>query len=446
MMRTNYKSSILKLTSLAVLLNCSVVALCQVSPAEITKPQLKRAEQTYFDQLKDLNRAIMETRFPFSLVLNRYPGLDPKQQARADQRGLEFVEFDGRTILKVSADYNAAFSAQLLTRNQRAGRVLDEVVTPIVQLLPKHFSPQSNFDGVGLEISYHVRSDKKTYAYEGAEVLTVVLNKDDAFRFGDAGPARQDILDNSQVFVNGKRFGLLLGQRDSATVEDEPASAPEKTKPARQPVPPPAQQDAQVSAAPKVRLPESAEQLPSGLKVTPSEGAPPPPDSRAMLMGHGPATQAEADALQTKLQAKLQSLNEEGRTHFNFVDYAPPSFAIFRNQIYLQLTTRNPAVFDPDATSIYKRAARSFDLFLAPRLKDLLAIVPNDPAIAGLDITVLTQFSSKVASSSEAIEYICPIRPLRSFSDAYITNQDLINQSVVLVNGVRIILTLQQVE
>jgi hypothetical protein len=110
------------------------------------------------------------------------------------------------------------------------------------------------------------------------------------------------------------------------------------------------------------------------------------------------------------------------------------------------MTLRNPAVFDPDATSIYKRAARSFDLFLAPRLKSLLAKVPDDPSIAGLDITVLTEFSAQAASSSEAIEYICPIAPLRSFTDADITNQELINQSIVLVNGVRIALNLQQVE
>jgi hypothetical protein len=159
-----------------------------------------------------------------------------------------------------------------------------------------------------------------------------------------------------------------------------------------------------------------------------------------------PVTQADADALQTKLQAQLQALNNQGRAHDGFVDYAPPSFVIFRKQIYLQMTLRNPAVFDPNATSIYRRAARSFDLFLAPRLKGLLAKTPGDPAIAGLDITVLTEFSAKSASSSEAIEFVCPIGPLRQFTDADITNQDLINQSVVLVNGVRIALNLQQVE
>jgi hypothetical protein len=38
------------------------------------------------------------------------------------------------------------------------------------------------------------------------------------------------------------------------------------------------------------------------------------------------------------------------------------------------------------------------------------------------------------------------VKPLRQFADAEITNQDLINQSAVLVNGIRIALNLQQVE
>lgn len=442
-MRSVRKTFILLIALTAALLQHSHQAMGQVSPAEITKPKAKSAEQTYFEQLKEMNRAISQTQFPFPLVLSRYPGLNPKQQLGSDQRGLEFTEFDGRLILKISANYNAAFSAQALTQNQRANRVLDEAVVPILQLFPKYFSPQADFEGVGLEIAYHARTDKKSYAYEGVETLTVVLNKEDAFKFGGAESDRQAILDDSQVFVNGKPFGLMLGQRDPVTPEEEPAPA----KPARAPVRP--ARPTAVPSSSDVRPPEPAPAAIPPVAESPASEAPrshATSDSRAMLMAPPPATQANADALQTKLQAQLQALNDEGRAHDYFVDYAPPSFAIFRNQIYLQLTLRNPNVFDPDATSIYKRAARSFDLFLAPRLKSLLEKAPQDPAIAGLDITVLTQFSAKVASSSEAIELICPIGPLRSFADAEITNQTLINQSVVLVNGVRIDLNLQQVE
>ncbi len=419
---------------------------CQISPAEISKANLKRVEQKYFRQLIDLNHAIAQTRFPFRVVLSRYPGLDPKRQDAADERGLEFIDFKGRVILKVSADYNAAFNAQLLSENQRANRTLDEVIVPILQLLPKYLPPAADFDGVGFEIAYHVRTHSSSYSYEGREVLTLVFSKADAFKFAETPEqsARQDILDASQVYVNGKSFGLMLGQRDSLILD-----RPEADKPPRTTSPP--ARAAEVSMASNVPLPKPARGMRSDTGMSQPQASPAPPsptypDTRAILTGKTPVTQADADALQTKLQAQLQALNNQGLAHDHFVDYAPPSFVIFRKQIYLQMTLRNPAVFDPNATSIYRRAARSFDLFLAPRLKGLLARTPGDPAIVGLDITVLTEFSAKSAPSSEAIEFVCPIGPLRQFTDADITNQDLINQSVVLVNGVRIALDLQQVE
>jgi hypothetical protein len=121
---------------------------------------------------------------------------------------------------------------------------------------------------------------------------------------------------------------------------------------------------------------------------------------------------------------------------------------LFRNQLYLQVTLRNPAPFDKDKTSIYKRAAQGFDLFLAPFLKDLVAKASPLKELAGLDMTVLNQLASgsPAASSSEATEYICSMETLRRFTEYEITNQELVNQSLVLVNGVRIALNLQQVE
>jgi hypothetical protein len=48
--------------------------------------------------------------------------------------------------------------------------------------------------------------------------------------------------------------------------------------------------------------------------------------------------------------------------------------------------------------------------------------------------------------TAEAIEFICPRGRLKQFVNAEITNQQLLDQSVILVNGVRIALNLQLVE
>ena len=432
----------------AALLGWSGRASAQVSPGEITNPHLRSAEQAYFQQLIDFNRAISELQFPYAFVLSRYVGWNPKQQAGQDKRGIEFVHFNDSVVLKISGDYNAAYNSKMLTRNQRAGLVLNDVIVPILQILPKCFSPPAEFTGVGFEIGYHVRSDSSSYSYEGAEVLTIVFNKQDAFRYtavaSDAD--RQAILDSSEVYVNGDDFGLTLGQRGPVPVDksEKDARRAHVESGAAPPVP-------VIPFAGKMRLPGAHQQVPAVAETAPTQPQAPPPSieplaMRAVLTDTAPASQADADALQTKFQAQLQALDQEGHARDHFVDYASSTFAIFHKRIYLQMTLRNPAVFDPNATSIYKRAARSFDLFLAPRLKSLLAKVPQDPSIAGLDITVLTEFSAQAASSSEAIEYICPMALLRSFTDAEITNQELINQSIVLVNGVRIALNLQQVE
>jgi hypothetical protein len=150
--------------------------------------------------------------------------------------------------------------------------------------------------------------------------------------------------------------------------------------------------------------------------------------------------------VQKKYQPQLDLLTKDGLAHYHIVSYAPASLGLFHNQVYLQLTLRNPDLFDKNRTSIYKRAAQSFDLFLAPQLKGVLAKIPPDLEVAGVDVTVLDGFSHSTSVSSEALEFIYPLNPLRHFPDAGITNQDLTQQSIVLVNGVRVALNLQQVE
>ena len=104
---------------------------------------------------------------------------------------------------------------------------------------------------------------------------------------------------------------------------------------------------------------------------------------------------------------------------------------------------QNSLSFERSQTSIYKRAAQSFDLFLAPELKDISKKVPTDAPIDALHFSVLNHLG---AEKDETIEYICPMDSMRSFVEDKITTQELINKSTVLVNGVRIGLTLQLVE
>ena len=404
----------------AAILISSAIGFAQISPAEITDPKLKTVEQTYLPKLIEINRTIATTAFPFPFSLNRYVGIDPKEQAASDRRGLEFVNFHGRLVLKLTGNYNAAFNASLLAPNQRANKTFDEVILPVLRLMTNQLSMEDTFEAFGFEIGYHVRTKTNGVDYEGKEILVVVMEKADAFRYVDAqgDSDRQSILSRAEIFLNGKPFGLQRGAHDPISLEEAANRIV-----LNQPVTPP------LSAAAK----------PDALKST----VPPKPQIAATTAA---ITGDDAEKLQAKYQSELDALAAEGSARFHFVQYAPPSLMVFRGQLFLQLTLRNTDAFDRESTSIYKRAAQTFDLFLAPQIKSILERLPNIPAMTGLGVTVLNDVASKSSSSSEALEFFFPLNAIQDFANAAITNQELINGSAVLVNGVRIALDLQRVE
>jgi hypothetical protein len=421
----------------------------QVSPAEILNPDLKIAESNYFPQLKELNHAIMSATFPFPFFLSRFVGVEPAKQAESDSRGIEFVNFHGRIVLKISGNYYAAYSAQRFTQNERASRTFQDAIAPILQLVSRKISPDVACDAIGFEVSHHVRAMSLDYDYEGKEILVAVFARDDAFAFSRAASEaeKQEIVNRSDVYLNGAPFGLALNGREALDVEAIERSSSQKI-PATASVAGasnPAPQSASNLLSRTLRLEAGLSPVVEAPKTPAGASAAPEPEREGSPATAAPA-QTDVDRLQAQFQANLDTLAKDGAAKFHLVDYAPPSFAIFHNQIILQITIRNPAHFDLDRSSIYRRAAESFDLFLAPELKDLLEEVPSDFEFQAFDFTVLNQISQEPHSASEAIEYILPRKAVRQFVDADITNQRLMDQGIVLVNAVRIALNLQLVE
>lgn len=432
----------------------------QVNPAEIASPKLKATEAKYMEQIQSLHQTIEQTKFPFPLVLARYVNADPARETSFDSRGIEFVTFQNRTVLKISGIYSAAYNSNQLTQNERVGRTFQEVVVPILRLVTEQFPSDLDCDDIGFEIVYHTRGPKKNYDYEGREIIVVVLHKSDAFDYlaGTPDEKRQAILNRSGIYVNGEDFGLMLNGRDPLDVEalDRSAvghdvaqtdSSSSRTATLthsgvsnRSFVPTSSTETARIDLAERVNV-----STPSPV-VTPI--VPAPKDSSPVApkadLAPGP-TPGDADHLQGEFQSQLDALLKADSAKFHFVDYAPPVFAVYHKKLVLQLTLRNPALFERSASSIYKRAAQSFDLFLAPELKGLMQKLPVSAELDALDITVLNRVGVE-KNSSEAVEFICPLKPILTFLDDDITGQDLLNQCIILVNGIRISLNLQAVE
>jgi hypothetical protein len=428
---------------------CAQSSSAQVSPSEILNPDLKALEQSYFQQLKTLNQSIAKTKFPFPFYLSRFVGLDPAQQAEADSRGLEFVRFRERVILKVTGNYNAAYDTGRLTQNERAASTFRTVVLPVLEQVTAALSQDLACDGIGFEISHHTRTRNRSYDYEGKEVLVVVLDRDDAWALSQVSTdlERQEIVNRSKVYVSGAEFGLSLTERDPLNVQALPRSVPAK---------PDATSTARSSTTAgrssllrsNLSLPPASQIVSSPVdSVSPSANPPlSSPKAADPQPPIPPPTQAEADHLSEKYQSQLAALAKEGATKYHFLDYAPPTFMVFHDQLALQMTLRNSIQFGSVKGSIYKRAAQSFDLFLAPQLRDLSDLVSPDMEFQLFDFSVLNKLSLGAKGTSEAIEFICPRIALKQFVNANITNQQLLDQSIILVNGVRIALNLQLVE
>ena len=401
-------------------------AMCQVSPTEILNPQSRAAEQEYFSQLKSLQSSIAETKFPFPFKLARYLNAKPNERASLDLNGIEFVYFQQSVVLKISGLYKAAFNSTQLSENQRASRTFQDAIVPILRLVSEKIPHSAACDGIGFEVIYNSRHLDGDYDYEGREVLTIVFSRDDAFNYVSAAKQeeRQQILNRTHVFVNGKEYGLALGQR-------EPLNVQAFERPALQQAIQRVSFNATKAAPPLV---VSGPPLPAAASSERSTASPTIPT--AIL---------DAVRLQTQFQAKLDAIAQEDGAKFHLVPDMAPSFENEGDQTRLHLTMQNTSIFAKKTTSIYRRAAQSFDLFLAPEMKELSATFPVDGGYDTVVFSVSNAFEES-ESSRETIDYICPLNSVHSFVQNKISTQDLINQSIVLVNGMRISVNLQLVE
>jgi hypothetical protein len=296
-------------------------------------------------------------------------------------------------------------------------------------------------DAIGIEVGYHVRDVGKSYDYEGRDTLVVVLDRKDAFQIvlEKDDNARQDILNRNMVFLGGEDYGLSLLDRDPMVVDSSARAKSPKVD---------ASSTASLSTSASRLLRSNPNLLPSGTAGNPADSAAANSAKVDLSQSKPVVTPADAEKLQAQYQPQLEVLSREGRAKFGFVYYDLPAFVVVSKQMVLQMTLKNTAKFDPEKASIYKRAALTFDLFVAPKMKDVLELIPSDLPADYYDFSVVNTLTpgSGGKERSEAIEFLLPRNLARKFANSDITNQELLDKGQVLVNGVRIALNLQAAE
>lgn len=147
--------------------------------------------------------------------------------------------------------------------------------------------------------------------------------------------------------------------------------------------------------------------------------------------------------LDATYQDTVRKLTTELNAQAHFVDYAPPAFIGFRNGAYLQLNM-NTELEQLAGQSQYRVAALAFDTQIAHILRASSKYFEGNPAFDGIDFSATVR--QQAESSAMSLEFVVPFKVLRTYEKYDCTGQELINRSIVLINGERVTLDLQQAE
>lgn len=403
-----------------------------VSPVEIKDPALRALQQQYMDDLEQAGADILATHFDYPFYLSRKLDLDQARQQVADQTSIRFDTYSGKTVLAITGNYYAAYSAKKITAEQRARSTFLNVVMPILKAAVPRFQNNQHVQGYAVEISHHIMGKVMGVSMERPENLMVYLPRNGALKLVAAKDetAQQAALLQGQVFLNAQPISIWLNDAVPPPVADD---HPDDTSAN-------AQSDlAQAGAEAGSTGSGSGSQPGTSLPLNPVKPKEPPPPPRDT------STQALA-AVQLSNQPWIDSIVKELEPQAHFVSYAPPKFVAFRQGIYLELSV-NSTLPVSAAGSRYKLAATAFDDHVAHLVRPLLAYFKDSKDFDGIGFSTNIHLAGKSAPAvSEAVEFFFPLSSLRCYEKYDCTGQQLLDAGTVLINGERVALDLQIAE
>ena len=418
----------------AVLASAQVVA-----PVEIKDPALRALQFKYMDDLKAIGAEINNSSFPYPFYLSRKLDLDEQRQKSADQRSIRFDQYNGRTVLAITGNYYAAYSADQINKDQRARSTFLAVVQPILLAAVPKFQTNASVQGYAVEISHHILAKVMGVSMERPENVMMFFPQNAALKLLNAkdDTARQAALLEAQFFVNADPVTIWLeGEGPQAGIKTPVPDAPPEGEPANT-------VGAQIVGTSEGRN-LTADVVPSFPKRTKPLNDVPHPQPRD--------TSPEALAsLQAANKQVFETMLKELDPQAHFVSYAAPGFVAFRENIFLELSL-NTTLADAAAGSRYRLAAMAFDDHIAHLIRPVLGYLKLDPKQdpkfdgVGYSTTIHLTGKSQPPSGSETVEFFFPLASLRCYEAYECTGQQLIDAGTVLINGERVSLDLQVAE
>jgi hypothetical protein len=413
-----------------------------VSPVEIRDVQLRALQQQYDNDLKSLGVDVLSIPTEYSFYLSRRLDLDEQKQRKADQRSIRFDRYKGRTVLEITGNYYAAYSAEKMSPEQRAKATFDAIILPILKIEIPRFQSNPDVQGYAFEISHHILGKVMDVPVEHAENLVAVLPQEAAIRLIGARDdnVKQAALLNSELYLNAQPVTIWLDGQGPQLAAQTPLENPDPATPLASPSVEvvrnnPATDDVTQQAREKATV--AALGLPS---ATPLKPVNPPSMPRDI------SPQALA-SLQAANSAMVSALVKELGPQAHFVSYAAPSFVAFRKGTYLELSI-NTALKEAPRGSRYRLAALAFDDHVAQLIRPVLAYIKDDSQFDGIGFSTNIHLPGKsaAAASAIAVEFFFPFSTLRCYESYDCTGQQLIDAGTVLINGERAALDLQTAE
>ena len=291
-----------------------------ITPMELQDPKMQHLQQRHLQTLMLIGKQIEEHKYPYSFYLCRTLDVDVAKIQAADLRSIRFESYQRKTVLSITGNYYASYSAERMDDGARLKETFRQVVVPILQAEAPHFPDDSEFSAFAIEVSHHVRRKAMGMSSEVPENVAVIIPVGAAQKFVDAknDDERQSAILDAEIFLNGEPQSLWL--REGAPPEEWKERNPPRA--------------AQVQAVSLNNAPAS------------TSAANPTYVSNALLKP-APAriiTPESLAGLQRQNQDSIDRMKTGLDPEAHFVAYAPPpSFIGFRQGSYLQLSTSTPA-------------------------------------------------------------------------------------------------------
>src|SRR5271167_3229305 len=128
-----------------------------VTPVELSDPRAQRLQQRHLQTLMAIGAQIEAHKFPYPFYFSRVLDVDLARMQLADQRSIRFDSYKGQTVLQITGNYYAAYSADRMDAYARLKETFARVMMPILQAEVPHFPDDSEFSAFAIEVSHHVR-------------------------------------------------------------------------------------------------------------------------------------------------------------------------------------------------------------------------------------------------------------------------------------------------